>query len=356
MQTANKPLLNIATQCNLSTVSQVPVWFMRQAGRYLPEYIELKSKVQSNGGNFLTMCYDPIVASEITLQPLRRFAFDAAILFSDILVVLDAMQYKVVFDANLGISLPQLNANTLATMIPLSGDNAKINAVCQTIKLTKSQTSQQTTMIGFAGSPFTVLLYALLGCKVAGNEQKALELLRLHDAILQSAIELLINNTVFYLSAQIEAGAEVVQLFESHAGLVSFDSALFNSFVVEPNRQIISAIKQRYPHIPVILFPRKVSNDQYLVCAAIGCDVLGLDEDVDLHFAATVLQHKVALQGNLNNELLANGTPEQITSAVQNIVNIIGKNNRLIFNLGHGILPHTPLNNVQTALDAIKNN
>ena len=306
-----KPLLAAAKGQGLSNYT--PVWFMRQAGRYLPEYMSIKKQVEADGGNFFTMCYNPKIASAITLQPLQRYDVDAAIVFADILVILDAMGWPVDFVKEHGPLLEVLENKSQLDNLLLKDE--KLDKIMETIALTKTNIAKNKTVIGFAGSPFTVALYALSGGKIVNNIDLKAKIISNPD--FDALCEVLIENTYYYLKKQIEAGAEVIKLFESHASFATFDEESFIKYVILPNKKIISHLRADYPDVPVIFFPRGSGLYYSILREQIPYNVLAIDENVPINFASEVLQKQQQniIQGNLDNHILCYGSKERIQYA-----------------------------------------
>jgi uroporphyrinogen decarboxylase len=321
-----------------------PIWLMRQAGRYLPEYKAVRAKA----GSFLNLCLDPEMAAEVTLQPLRRFDMDAAILFADILLVPYALGASLEFQEGEGPVLAPVR--NMADLGRLKWHWEKVAPVFETLRIVKSSLAYATTLIGFSGAPWTVACYMIEGRGKTGFG-KALEFAKSGDAdFLASFFDILHNATLDYLSRQIEAGAEVIQLFDSWAGLL--DDAGFRNFCIEPTRKLVSALKLKYPSVPIIGFPRGARPENYRrYVTETGVDALGIDEKITLNFARDELQTVKPVQGNLAPELLVEGG-EAMRRGVEDIMRTLGKNH--IFNLGHGVPQTTPLENVEELIKIIR--
>lgn len=311
--------------------AQMPIWLMRQAGRYLPEYRAVRA--QANG--FLDLCLTPTLATEVTLQPIRRFGFDAAILFADILLVPHGLGQRLDFQEGEGPVLePLRDGKALAA---LRWQPARVAAVYETVARLKTALPPEVALIGFAGAPWTVACYMIEGRGKTGFPH-ALRGAAQEPELLRQVLRLLHDATLDYLGQQIAAGAEAVQLFDSWAGLL--DDAQFAAYVIAPTKALVAALKARFPHIPVIGFPRGVSAANYRRYAQeTGIDGLSLDQSVPLDFARAELRGLCALQGNLDPEILVQGG-EAMKTAIRTIRDSLGP--RHIFNLGHGILPQTP--------------
>jgi uroporphyrinogen decarboxylase len=338
-QTPTKPLLRALAG---ERVRPTPIWLMRQAGRYLPEYRELRAKA----GGFLDLCFSPDHAAEVTLQPIRRFGFDAAILFSDILVVPWALGQPLSFEEGRGPVLEPIRPGTLGRL-QRNGLVERLAPVFETVRRVRSALPRETALIGFAGAPWTVASYMIEG---GGSKEflKAKGWALGAPQEFQELIDLLVAATVDYLSAQVEAGAEALQLFDSWAGVLSEQE--LERWSLAPLRRIAEALKAEHPEVPVILFPRGAGLS-YARFAECGADALGLDTTVPLGFAAE-LQRRVTVQGNLDPAALVAGG-RALEEGVDRILAALG-HGPFIFNLGHGVVPQTPPEHVQAMIDRIR--
>lgn len=310
-----------------------PLWLMRQAGRYLPEYRALRERA----GSFLALCYTPELATEATLQPVHRFGVDAAILFSDILVVADALGRKVEFEEGRGPLLPPLR--TAGDIAGLDVDRAlgKLGPVFATVSLAAAAVPPGTALIGFAGAPWTVATYMVEGR--GGTDFAAVKAMaREETPLFRELIRILTEITAAYLVAQIDHGAELLQLFDSWAGMLSGEE--FTSWVIEPTREIVRGVKAARPGIPIIGFPRGAGSLYPEYAKATGVDAVSLDQAVAPGWAARAMPDDVVLQGNLDPLLLEAGGAA-MDEAIDHILSA-WKGRRFIFNLGHGVLPATP--------------
>jgi len=326
---AKKPLLQVLSG---ETLSPPPWWLMRQAGRYLSEYRELRKKA----GSFLDLCYTPELAAEATLQPVRRFGMDAAILFSDILVVPAALGRQVSFRDGDGPSLEPLNE---AGELGESFDQAMLEPVYAALRLVKSQLSDETGLIGFAGGPWTLACYVIAGR--GGDFAAAKAWCKTNHSGLDRVTSILAAAVTAHLGAQIEAGAETVQIFDSWAGLLAGEQ--FRRWVIAPTKRIVGNLRRRYPQTPIIGFPRNAGALYGAYFAETGVDAVSLDWGVSLD-QARALQTHGPVQGNLDPALLAAGG-KGMEKAVRDILQALGSG-PFVFNLGHGILPETPVGNV----------
>ena len=318
-------------------VDRPPYWLMRQAGRYLPEYREIRSKV----GDFFDLCLNPALATEVTLQPIRRFGMDGAILFSDILIVPYALGQKVAFKEGEGPVLDAIADKAGLAALSLDGFLDRLEPVYQAVAQIREELPLHTAFIGFAGGPWTVATYMIEGGGGRGFT-KTLAWAAHDPKGFQQLIDLLVEATILHLDAQIRNGVEVVQIFESWAGVLR--GADFTQWVTAPTRRIVQAIRTRHPTVPIIGFPRRAGALCLGYVQETGVDVLGLDQDMPLSFSRDMLQPITAVQGNLDPVLLAAGGPA-LKTRVEEILAAF-RRGRFIFNLGHGILPHTPLEHV----------
>ena len=320
-----------------------PVWMMRQAGRYLPEYRELRQEK----GSFLDLVYDSEAAAEVTLQPLKRFPLDAAILFSDILIVPFAIGQNLTFVAGEGPRLtPPLAAAELDDLRPFL---QRLEPIYETVAKVKSRLEPQVALIGVSGSPWTVATYMVAG-QGSRDQSETKRLAYLDRGKFEDILARIETVTLEYLCGQIEAGAEAVQLFDSWAG--SLAPAEFERWVIAPTARIVSALKERHPGVPVIGFPKGAGGKLGAYARETGIAAVGLDETVDPAWANRELPTGLPVQGNLDPlALIAGG--ETLTSAVRMILDALADRPH-IFNLGHGILQDTPIVHVEELMRLIK--
>jgi uroporphyrinogen decarboxylase len=340
----DKPLLGVLKG---EIAARPPIWLMRQAGRYLPEYRALRAEK----GGFLQLVYDSKAAADITLQPLDRFGIgagglSAAILFSDILIVPYAMGQDLWFEAGEGPRLaPTLDNNDLASLKP---DWNRFEAIYATVRQVAAALPPSATFLGFAGSPWTIATYMVAG--QGSKDQGAARRLAYQDPVRFGVlIDAIVDATVTYLCGQIEAGVDAIQLFDSWAG--SLAPLEFDRWVIAPNARIVAKVRALHPDVPIIGFPKGAGAK--LVDYAMGTkvDAVGLDETVDPHWANAALPKGLPVQGNLDPlALIAGG--EAMTQSVVNIREAF-QNRPHIFNLGHGILPDTPITHVEQLLALI---
>ncbi|MBB6124084.1 uroporphyrinogen decarboxylase [Sphingobium subterraneum] len=324
-----------------------PVWLMRQAGRYLPEYRALRAEK----GGFLALVYDSTAAADITLQPLDRFGtgpggLGAAILFSDILIVPYAMGQDLWFEAGEGPRLaPTLDSHNLAALQP---DWGRYEAIYSTIRQVAARLPQNATFLGFAGSPWTIATYMVAG-QGSKDQGPARRMAYGEPERFGALIDAIVDATVTYLSGQIEAGVEAVQLFDSWAG--SLAPLEFDRWVIAPNAQIVQRLKALHPHTPIIGFPKGAGAKLLDYAVKTGVDAVGLDETVDPHWANAVLPKGLPVQGNLDPLALITGG-DAMARSVDNILAAFVDRPH-IFNLGHGILPDAPIAHVEQLLARI---
>lgn len=320
-----------------------PIWLMRQAGRYLPEYRALRA----DKGGFLELVYDSDAAAEVTLQPIRRFGFDGAILFSDILIVPYALGQDLAFEAGEGPRLePPL---TDALLSDLERVPERLRPVYATVEKVRAQLPPATTLLGFAGSPWTVATYMVAG-RGSREQAEARRLAYCDPGAFAQIIAAVEAMTVDYLSGQIEAGVEAVQLFDSWSG--SLAPAQFERWVIGPNARIVAALQERHPDVPVIGFPKGAGARLAAYARETGVAAIGVDETQDPHWAAAALPPGLPVQGNLDPlALIAGG--EALEQAVAIILDAF-RDRPHVFNLGHGILPDTPIANVERLLELVR--
>lgn len=319
------------------------LWLMRQAGRYLPEYRALRA----TKGGFLELCYDPEAAAEVTLQPIRRFGFDGAILFSDILVVPHALGQQLWFETGEGPRLaPPLVDSALAS---LEAAPERLDAVYATVARVAAALPPQTTFLGFAGSPWTVATYMVAG--QGSKDQAAARRMALSDpAAFGAIIDAIVDLSVTYLSGQIEQGVEAVQLFDSWAG--SLSPAEFERWVIAPNAEIVRRLKGLHPDTPIIGFPKGAGGKLAAYARGVGADAIGLDETVDPAWANDILPGHLPVQGNLDPLALVAGGPA-LDAAIDRILAAFPERPH-IFNLGHGIVPDTPIAHVEHLIRRVR--
>ena len=322
---------------------RVPFWFMRQAGRFLPEYRELRATTKG----FLDLCFTPTKAAEVTLKPLRRFHMDAAILFSDILVVPYALGVDVAFAEGEGPIVETIRTQT--RIDALSYDKTKLAPIGETVALVKQGLPEGAALIGFAGAPWTVACYMLQGN--GGKEfATAREFAYAEPALMQQIIDQLTDATIDYLRMQIDAGAEAIQLFDSWAGLLAPEQ--FPRWVTQPAAKIFAALKQSHPHIPLIGFAKGAGLNLESFAKESGANAIGIDQHTPMAYGMKCAQPGQAVQGNLDPLLLASDKAGAVKQA-ETILKTFGKA-PAVFNVGHGFVPHTPIENVAAVADLVK--
>ena len=340
--TPSKPVLDVlAGQRQASP----PVWMMRQAGRYLPEYRELRAKA----GSFLGLALNPELAAEVTLQPIRRFGFDAAILFSDILVVPHALGRSVRFETGEGPRLDPLDTPEAINAMRTTADAAILAAVYEAVRRVKAALDANTTLLGFCGAPWTVATYMIAGHGTPDQAPARLFAYR-HPQAFARLIDILVKASIDYLVGQLDAGAEALQLFDTWAGALPPQE--FARWSVAPAQQIVAGVRAKKPGAKIIGFPRGAGGNLPAYVAATGVDAVSIDWAAEPSLVRERVQNKVAVQGNLDPlALLAGG--DALDRGVDEVLsNFAG--GRLIFNLGHGIVPETPIANVERMIARVR--
>lgn len=323
-----------------------PIWMMRQAGRYLPEY----KATRAEAGDFLSLCYNPDLATEVTLQPIRRYGFDAAILFADILLVPQALGADLWFVTGEGPRLSTITSQAdFDKLGPAADVHETLNPIYQTVRNLSGALPPETTLIGFAGAPWTVATYMIAG-RGTPDQGPAHALKSENPAVFKALMDRITEATILYLSAQIEAGAEVVKVFDSWAG--SLKGQDFEDFAVAPAKRIISALKEKHPGIPVIAFPREAGDGYIGFHAKTGADCVAVDDSVTPEWAAANVQKDGCVQGNLASRHMVTGG-EDLVRETRAVVEGF-RNGPHIFNLGHGITPEADPGNVQLMIDTIR--
>lgn len=339
--TTGKPLLDTA----LGRIQpKPPIWIMRQAGRYLPEYRQVREKA----GGFLDLCYNPALASEVTLQPLRRFDLDAAILFSDILVIPDALGQPVRFAQGEGPLLDPIGADGIARLDP-SRVLDHLAPVLETLDRIKLALTENKTLIGFCGAPWTVATY-MIGGKGSPDQAAARIFALEHPEAFAALMDVLVEASAQYLIAQFRAGADIVQIFESWA--LNLDEDQFARYVIAPNRRIVERVREFVPDAPIIGFPRGAAGMIGRYITETGVSTVGLDHSMPLAFANQIVPEGFPVQGNLDPlRLVAGGA--QMEARANEIISAFA-NRPHIFNLGHGIVPQTPIAHMARLVELVK--
>jgi len=322
------------------------MWLMRQAGRYLPEY----RATRAEAGSFLDLCYNPKLATEVAIQPLRRFDLDATILFSDILVIPHGLGQPVRFEEGIGPILDPICSAKDLKGFDVDAMIKKLSPVYETVDLMRSSIDKDVTLIGFTGAPWTVATYMIEGKGTREFIKGKLWAYSRQDEF-KALIELLVEAITAHLCAQVKAGAEVLQIFDTWAGI--FDDWAFKTWVEQPIAQIIKNVKSLYPTIPILVFARSAGARYDGLAQRIGADGLSLDCTVPLDWGRDVVQSQTLIQGNLDPIVLTIGG-EPMKAALAKILDA-WCGGRFIFNLGHGIPPQTPPENVAEMVDFVRN-
>ena len=323
-----------------------PVWLMRQAGRYLPEY----NKVRKKAGSFLDLCYNPRYSSKVTLQPIERFDLDAAIIFADILLIAENLNLSLRFEDNIGPIISPNLSNKFSLEKFIEVENSRLMNVMESISLTRDVLEKDKSLIGFCGAPWTVLTYLINGTSTK-DFKYCIKWMHNNKILANELLDLLIKLSTDYLSLQIEAGADVVKIFDTWAGVLERED--FMSWVVEPTSKIVSSLKRKYKNIPIIGFPK---GAEYLYKEYIdltGVDIIALDQDLNRDFCRNILQKSAILQGNISPNLLRSGGIKLENDIHDTIEKFRDK--PFIINLGHGIIKDTPIVNVENLIKIIRN-
>ncbi len=328
------------------TLQTPPIWMMRQAGRYLPEY----RTTRAEAGDFLSLCYNSDLAAEVTLQPIRRYGFDAAILFADILLLPQALGADLWFETGEGPRLSTITREEeFTTLKGIDDIHDTLAPIYETVRILSRELPKETTLIGFAGAPWTVATYMIAG-RGTPDQGPAHALKAENRALFEKIIDRLTRSTVEYLAQQIEAGAEVVKLFDSWAG--SLEGQDFHDFALTPAKQIIAALKARYPDVPIIAFPREAGNNYIGFAKATGADCVAVDNSVSPEWVAEHVQIHGCVQGNLKSSHMVSGG-QALIDETRHVVAALSKGPH-IFNLGHGITPDADPENVQIMIDTVR--
>ncbi|MEK9931397.1 MAG: uroporphyrinogen decarboxylase [Rhodospirillaceae bacterium] len=327
-------------------VDRPPIWLMRQAGRYLPEYRKIRGEVTG----FLDLCYNPNLAAEVTMQPIRKFQLDAAIIFSDILVIPHAAGSELTFVENQGPILTPLKNKNDISALDFTNITERLTPVYEAIKITRSQLGEKTALIGFSGAPWTLSSYMIEG----GSSREFLKLRKLaaeQPEILQSLFDGLETAIAAHLIAQIESGADAVQIFDSWAGILN--TLDFDRWCLDPVLRICERIKNIYPQTPIIVFPRLAGIRYLNFIKSPVVDAVSIDQTVPLNWARKYLSSSLAIQGNLDPMCLLVGG-DRLKSDVYKIMEVFGDQPGFIFNLGHGVIKDTNPENVEILCKLIR--
>ncbi|MBS1303056.1 uroporphyrinogen decarboxylase [Loktanella sp. SALINAS62] len=329
------------------TLATPPIWMMRQAGRYLPEY----KATRAQAGDFLSLCYNPELAAEVTLQPIRRYGFDAAILFADILLLPQALGADLWFVTGEGPRLSTITCQAeLDNLGPVDDIDATLSPIYETVKILSRELPADTTLIGFAGAPWTVATY-MIGGQGTPDQAPAHALKSENRPVFEALLDKITEGTIHYLSKQIDAGAEVIKIFDSWAG--SLQGADFEKYAVAPAARITAALKARHPGVPVIAFARGAGERYAGLHSATGADCIALDDGVTPGWAAQAVQVDGCVQGNLASHHMVTGG-DDLVRETRTICDAFA-NGPHIFNLGHGITPDANPDNVQLMIDTVRN-
>ena len=322
-----------------------PIWMMRQAGRYLPEYRELRAKA----GGFLDLCFTPEYAAEVTLQPIRRFGFDAAIIFSDILVIPYALGRSVRFEAGEGPRLDPLDTREKIATLVSHADFAKLEPVFEALRRVRGELDAKTALIGFCGAPWTVATYMVAG-QGTPDQAPARMLAYRHPDAFEKIVDVLVENSIQYLVGQLKAGADCLQIFDTWAGVLS--PREFSRWSIEPTRRIVEGVRQQIPDAKIIGFPRGAAASLPDYVKVTGVNGVSIDWTAEPSLIRDRVQNRVAVQGNLDPlALIAGGAA--LDRAVDDVLENYASG-RLIFNLGHGILPETAIAHVEQMIKRVR--
>jgi uroporphyrinogen decarboxylase len=325
---------------------RTPIWMMRQAGRYLPEYRDVRAKA----GSFLDLCFNPELAAEVTLQPIRRFGFDAAILFSDILVVPYALGQNLTFEAGEGPRLsPAINESALLNKLASVADMSVLAPIFETIRRVRAELPQDVALLGFCGAPWTVATYMVAGCGTTDQAPARLFAYRDPEGF-KKLIDRLTQASIDYLAAQLQAGVDAVQLFDTWAGVLGPDE--FDRWCTKPAARIVAGLRERVPGARIIGFPRGAGTSLMRYTESVPVDAIGLDWMFDRTFAREHIQSRRPVQGNVDPlALLAGGA--SLDREVDAVLAAFAAK-PFIFNLGHGILPETPIAHVERMVERVR--
>ena len=327
-------------------LTPAPIWMMRQAGRYLPEYRE----VRKSAGNFLDLCYSPDLATEVTLQPIRRYGFDASILFADILLIPDGLGQNVRFEENVGPVLEPIRNEEDFSKLTVKNLHSHLAPVYQTVKQVRAGLPKETALIGFCGAPWTVATYMISGKGSPDQKDARLAAFR-REVWVQKLIDLLVETSVEYLCKQVENGADVLQVFDTWGG--NLGELEFQRWCIEPMAAIVAGVKQIYSDVPIIGFPRNAGVRYQRFIEETGVDGVSLDTSVCLAWARDNLDSNCVLQGNLDPLAVVAGGDRLEVEVKHILATMAGR--AFIFNLGHGLIPETPPENVARVVEIIRN-
>ncbi|WP_333023400.1 uroporphyrinogen decarboxylase [Wolbachia endosymbiont of Pentidionis agamae] len=339
---SNESTQNLVRTINKLKTKKVPIWLMRQAGRYLPEYHSVKRKSDS----FMSLCYNQESVIELTLQPIKRFNIDAAIIFSDILVVPDALGCNVSFLHGVGPKITPISS--YKELEDLNIISTKLMPIFLSIKKIREQLHYEKSLIGFAGGPWTVASYMIEGA-TSTKFSRIKKMCYSDPSTLDKIIDIITEATILYLTKQIEYGIDLIQIFDSHSGVLS--DFLFNKYVIEPTKKIVSTIHKNFPNFPIIGFPKSSGVLYKEYCSKTNISAVSIDYSVPLEWIKDNIT--IPIQGNLDPYLLAYDKNKALKDS-KKILDFF-KGTPFIFNLGHGIIPDTPLENVYELVDLVNN-
>ncbi len=325
--------------------SPVPIWMMRQAGRHLPEYLELRAQAK----DFLDFCYSPSMAAEATLQPIRRYDMDAAILFADILLILDAIGLDVRFEKGVGPIVETVNSSADLSRVPMEKAVQRLSPVYETVDRVRSKLDADKALIGFCGAPWTVALYAIEG-RGGTDKSTARSWAYTHPDLLNELLDLLIEASAQYLLEQVKAGADALMIFESWAE--GLPSDLFQALVIEPNAKLVRRLRDLGVTVPIIGFPRGAASMLGAYTANVSVNGVGLDTALEPGFVNQTVPKSIAVQGHLDPLLLIAGG-EAMDNRVREILEAYSDRPH-IFNLGHGVRPETPIPHVERVVELVR--
>ena len=325
--------------------SPVPIWMMRQAGRHLPEYLELRAQAQ----DFLDFCYSPSMAAEATLQPIRRYDMDAAILFADILLILDAIGLGVRFEKGVGPIVETVNDESDLNRVPMEKAVQRLSPVYETVDRVRSKLDSNKALIGFCGAPWTVALYAIEG-RGGTDKSTARSWAYTNAGLMNKLLDLLIEASAQYLSEQVKAGADALMIFESWAE--GLPSDLFQSLVVEPNARLVNRLRKMGITVPIIGFPRGAATMLEAYTSQVAVNGVGLDTAINPAHVAQAVPNTMAVQGHLDPLLLIAGG-EAMDARVRELLQAYSGRPH-IFNLGHGVRPETPIAHVERVVELVR--
>lgn len=330
---------------NSKIPSSPPIWIMRQAGRYLPEY----KKIREETGSFLDLCYNPEKSAEVTLQPIDRFDLDAAIIFSDILTIPHSLGLDVSFEKNHGPKVEIIDDNEGLSKLKIDKDNEKLHKTYEAISLVKSKLHKNKALIGFIGAPWTIATYILEGKGKHGFE-KSRKIAYNNPSFLDNLIDIISEQSISHILGQIKAGADVIQIFDSWAGVLS--EVDYERFVINPTIKIIKAVKSYYPDVPIIGFPKGSGYLYESYISKTSVNAIGIDSHIPINKIYDFSKLNIVVQGNLDPVILLSNK-NVIKERTELILEKLS-NSRFIFNLGHGILPETPIENVEFLIKCVR--